>query len=103
MPKDISVKRNGNATLVLTYVGLVEGESLTPSVTPTFTLTDADKQEVTSADAVKTVGSYTITWSNMADTTFADAANYEVTKEATGTLTVNGLVAAAVFLGKRFK
>ena len=88
MPKDISVKRNGNATLVLTYVGLVEGESLTPSVTPTFTLTDADKQEVTSADAVKTVGSYTITWSNMADTTFADAANYEVTKEATGTLTV---------------
>ncbi len=88
MPKDISVKRNGNATFVLTYVGLVEGESLTPSVTPTFTLTDADKQEVTSADAVKTVGSYTITWSNMADTTFADAANYEVTKEATGTLTV---------------
>ena len=56
--------------LALTYTGLVDGESVTPSQEPDFTITKSDNTEITLADAVKTAGTYTITWSNAGNTTF---------------------------------
>lgn len=75
--------------LVLTYTGLVDGESVTPSDTPTFTITKSDNTGITLADAVKTAGTYTITWSNAGNTTFPDGANYAIQTETTGTLKVS--------------
>ena len=75
--------------LALTYTGLVDGESVTPSDTPTFTITKSDNTEITLADAVKTAGPYTITWSNAGNTTFPDGANYAIQTETTGTLKVS--------------
>ena len=75
--------------LALTYTGLVDGESVTPSEAPAFTITKSDGTEITLADAVKTAGTYTITWSNAAGTTFTGADNYDITLTNTGTLTVS--------------
>ena len=75
--------------LVLTYTGLVDGESVTPSDTPTFTITKSDNTEITLADAVKTAGTYTITWSNEGITTFPNGTNYDITKNPAGTLKVS--------------
>lgn len=74
--------------LALTYTGLVAGESVTPSEDPAFTITKSDDTEIALADAVKTAGTYTITWSNANDTTFTGADNYDITLKNTGTLTV---------------
>ena len=75
--------------LALTYTGLVDGESVRPSDTPTFTITKSDNTEITLADAVKTAGTYTITRSNAGNTTFPDGANYAIQTETAGTLTVS--------------
>ena len=75
--------------LALTYTGLVDGERVTPSEDPAFTITKSDGTEITLEDAVKTAGTYTITWSNAGDTTFPDGANYTIQTETTGTLTVS--------------
>ena len=75
--------------LALTYTGLVDGESVTPSEAPAFTITKSDDTEIALADAVQTAGTYTITWSNAGDTTFLDGANYAIQTETTGTLTVS--------------
>lgn len=75
--------------LSLTYTGLVDGESVTSSETPAFTITKSDGTEITLADAVKTAGTYTITWSNVVGTTFTGADNYDITLKNTGTLTVS--------------
>ena len=84
-----SVYVGDNAPLLaLTYTGLVDGESVTPSEAPAFTITKSDDTEITLADAVKTAGTYTITWSNANDTTFTGADNYTITLNYTGTLTV---------------
>ena len=84
-----SVYVGDNAPLLaLTYTGLVDGESVTPSEAPAFTITKSDDTEITLADAVKTAGTYTITWSNANDTTFTGADNYDITLKNTGTLTV---------------
>ena len=69
----------------LTYKGLVAGDTLTPSVAPTFSCYEKDTTSVTTNTAA---GTYTITWTNMADTTF-DNGNYAVTTSATGTLTIS--------------
>ncbi|WP_125116614.1 beta strand repeat-containing protein [Agathobaculum sp. Marseille-P7918] len=74
--------------LALTYTGLVDGESVTPSEAPAFTITKSDDTEIALADAVKTAGTYTITWSNADGTTFTGADNYDITLKNTGTLTV---------------
>ena len=74
--------------LALTYTGLVDGESVTPSEAPAFTITKSDDTEIALADAVKTAGTYTITWSNADRTTFTGADNYDITLKNTGTLTV---------------
>ena len=74
--------------LALTYTGLVDGESMTPSEAPAFTITKSDDTEIALADAVKTAGTYTITWSNANDTTFTGVDNYDITLKNTGTLTV---------------
>lgn len=85
-----SVYVGGSAPeLALTYTGLVDGERVTPSEDPVFTITKADGTEIALADAVKTAGTYTITWSNAGDTTFLDGANYAIQTETTGTLTVS--------------
>ena len=75
--------------LALTYTGLVDGESVRPSDTPTFTITKSDNTEITLADAVKTAGTYTITWSNEGITTFPNGTNYDITKNPAGTLKVS--------------
>ena len=75
--------------LALAYTGLVDGESVTPSDTPTFTITKSDNTEITLADAVKTAGTYTITWSNEGITTFPNGTNYDITKKPAGTLKVS--------------
>lgn len=85
-----SVYVGDNAPLLaLTYTGLVDGESVTPSEAPAFTITKSDDTEIALADAVQTAGTYTITWSNAGDTTFLDGANYAIQTETTGTLTVS--------------
>ena len=75
--------------LALTYTGLVDGESVTPSETPAFTITKSDGTEIALADVVKTADTYTITWSNADGTTFTGADNYAITLKNTGTLTVS--------------
>lgn len=75
--------------LALAYTGLVAGESVTPSAAPVFTVAKADGTGIALADAMKTAGTYTITWSNADSTTFAGAGNYQLTKNAAGTLTVS--------------
>ena len=67
----------------------MDGESVTPSEAPAFTITKSDDTEIALADAVQTAGTYTITWSNAGDTTFLDGANYAIQTETTGTLTVS--------------
>ena len=85
---DVSVYTGSAAPeLTLVYEGLVTGESVTPTEAPTFTITKADGTEIALANAVKTAGTYTITWSNAAQG-FTDAANYAITVE-TGTLRVS--------------
>lgn len=75
--------------LALTYTGLVDGESVTPSEDPVFTITKSDGTVIALDEAVKTAGTYTITWSNADSTTFPDGANYAIQTETTGTLTVS--------------
>lgn len=75
--------------LALTYTGLVDGERVTPSEAPAFTITKSDDTEITLADAVKTAGTYTITWSNADSTTFTGGENYDIKLKNTGTLTVS--------------
>ena len=75
--------------LALTYTGLVDGESVTPSEDPVFTITKADGTVIALEDAVKTAGTYTITWSNAGDTTFTGDANYAIQTVTAGTLTVS--------------
>lgn len=75
--------------LALTYTGLMDGESVTPSKDPVFTITKADGTVIALADAVKTAGTYTITWSNADSTTFTGGENYDITLKNTGTLTVS--------------
>lgn len=85
---DVSVYTGSAAPeLTLVYDGLVTGERVTPTEAPTFTITKADGTEIALANAVKTAGTYTITWSNAAQG-FTDAANYAITVE-TGTLRVS--------------
>ena len=84
-----SIRVGDNAPeLALTYTGLVDGERVTPSEAPAFTITKADGTEIALANAVKTAGTYTITWSNADGTTFTGADNYDITLKNTGTLTV---------------
>lgn len=82
-PKAVSVTTGGTMPIFeLAYTGLIAGESLTPSETPDFTCT---------AENTNTAGTYPITWSNAAATTFTGAVadNYAITKTASGTLTVS--------------
>ena len=75
--------------LALTYTGLVDGERVTPSEDPVFAITKSDGTVIALEDAVKTAGTYTITWSNAGDTTFTGDANYAIQTVTAGTLTVS--------------
>ena len=74
--------------LALTYTGLVDGDSVTPSKDPVFAITKSDGTVISLEDAVKTAGTYTITWSN-ADQGFTGDENYDIQTETAGTLTVS--------------
>ena len=85
-PKSVTIRRgNTIPTFELVYSGLVSGETLKPSVEPKFACNDNDGNPVSTSTAA---GTYTITWTNVDDTTFSGADNYNVVKSATGTLTI---------------
>ena len=85
-PKSLSITK-GDALPAFELVcnGLVQGETLTPSVQPAFTCFESDGTTAVTANTA--AGTYAITWTNADATTFSDA-NYTVTKEAAGTLTI---------------
>ena len=85
-PENVSVYVNGTAELKLDVSALLYADR-SYTGTPSFTLTDKDSQTVELADAVKTAGTYTITWTNPNGVSFNE--NYAVTKEPTATLTVS--------------
>lgn len=92
-PKSESMIVGGTLpTFALEYVGIVNGESITPSVTPAFSCTGDGSS----------VGSFPITWTNETATTFTGDGNYNVTKQATGTLTVamSGGTGAHIFTNR---
>ncbi len=85
-PKSISMtKGDALPTFELVCSGLVQGETLTPSVQPAFTCFESDGTTAVTANTA--AGTYAITWTNADATTFSDT-NYTVTKEAAGTLTI---------------
>lgn len=88
-PADLTAAAGDAApTLALDYTGVVSGDSVTAQPTPVFRLADQNGRALTAAEAVKTAGTYTITWTNMAETAFTGDESYQVTRQATGTLTV---------------
>ena len=89
-PKAVSItKGSAIPAFELVYTGLVSGDSLTPSATPTFTCYETGTTTPVSTSTA--AGSYTITWTNMAGTTFtgAGSTNYTVTTNPTTTLTIS--------------
>ena len=86
-PKAFSItKGSAIPTFELVYTGLVSGESLAPTPAPSFTCYETGTTPVSTSTAA---GSYTITWTNMAGTTFTGDANYAVTTMATANLTIS--------------
>ena len=86
-PKAFSITKGGAIpTFELVYTGLVSGESLTPTPAPIFTCYETGTTPVGASTAA---GTYTITWTNMAGTTFTGDANYAVTTAATANLTIS--------------
>ena len=87
-PKNASINK-GNAipTFELAYTGLVGSDALTPNTAATFTCFEADGTTAVSTSTA--AGTYTITWTNKDSVTFTGAENYDVTKTATGTLTIS--------------
>ena len=86
-PKAFSItKGSAIPTFGLVYTGLVSGESLMPTPAPIFTCYETGTTPVSTSTAA---GTYTITWTNMAGTTFTGDANYAVTTTATANLTIS--------------
>ena len=86
-PKAFSItKGSAIPTFELVYTGLVSGESLMPTPAPIFTCYETGTTAVSTSTAA---GTYTITWTNMAGTTFTGDANYAVTMTATANLTIS--------------
>ena len=87
-PKAVSItKGSAIPAFELVYTGLVSGESLTPDTAPTFSCFEADGTTAVSTSTA--AGTYTITWTNMAGTTFTGADNYDLAKTPTATLTIS--------------
>lgn len=92
-PANVSCYVNASAPeFALAYEGLVAGDKVNISKEAAFTLTNKAGAEIAAEEAVKTAGTYTITWSNYepAETVLEgqDAANYDWKAVTTGTLTV---------------
>jgi len=87
-PKSASItKGSAIPTFELAYTGLVGSDALTPNTAATFTCFEADGTTAVSTSTA--AGTYTITWANKDSVTFTGAENYDVTKNATGTLTIS--------------
>ena len=87
-PKSASItKGSAIPAFELAYTGLVGSDALTPNTAATFTCFEADGTTAVSTSTA--AGTYTITWANKDSVTFTGAENYDVTKTATGTLTIN--------------
>ena len=87
-PKSASItKGSAVPTFELAYTGLVGSDALTPNTAATFTCFEADGTTAVSTSTA--AGTYTITWANKDSVTFTGAENYDVTKNATGTLTIS--------------
>ena len=86
-PKSFTItKGDAIPTFELTYTGLVSGDTLTPSATPTFTCVESDGS--TPVNTSTPAGTYIITWTNESSTTFTGANNYNLTATETATLTI---------------
>ena len=87
-PKSVTItKGDAFPTFELEYIGLVNGEKLTPSEKPTFRCL----KELSSATQVtdsSVPGKYPIEWMNSNKITFNDGTNYELSKENIGYLTI---------------
>lgn len=80
-------KDNAIPEFKLEFVGLVNGDTLTPSKTPTFRCL----KELTSTEEVtnsSVPGQYPIQWINSNDIDFNDGTNYQLSKETIGKLTI---------------
>ena len=82
-PKAVTIRKGETIPeFQLEYEGLLSGDTLTPSETPAFGTDAADSN---------TAGDFTITWTNMASTTFSGNDNYVVrddTKKAEAVLKI---------------
>ena len=85
-PKNVTVTKGKDLpTFELEFKGLVGEEVITLDAKPILTCLDTEGNNVTKDSAT---GKYVITWSNVANTTFINADNYEVTKVAEATLEI---------------
>lgn len=87
-PKSFTITKGDTIpTFELIYTGLVSGDTLTPSATPTFICYESDGSTPVSTSTQ--AGTYTITWTNESTITFTGVDNYDLTKTATATLTIS--------------
>ena len=87
-PKSFTITKGDTIpTFELIYTGLVSGDTLTPSATPTFICYESDG--TTPVSTSPQAGTYTITWTNESTITFTGVDNYDLTKTATATLTIS--------------
>lgn len=84
-PKNFTIN-SGSAmpTFALEYSGVIDGETLAPSAPAEFSC---------GAENTEVPGTYPITWSNIDSVHFDAYPNYNVTKTATGTLTIRTPIA----------
>lgn len=86
-PKSFTItKGDAIPTFELAYTGLVSGDTLTPSTTPTFICFESDG--ITPVSTSTPAGTYTITWTNKDVTIFTGTDNYNLTATGTATLTI---------------
>lgn len=86
-PKKVTVNVGAAMpTFELEYVGIVAGDTITPSVTPIIKAYEAGtSNEVTDTT---TAGTYDLNWQNMSLALFTTASNYTVTKNQNTSFTV---------------
>jgi len=90
-PQAVSVTRGAKTpSLNLMVSGLISGDEKNVKISPApvFKVYTSAGKEIAAAEAVKTVGSYTIKWENMNDVAFTGIDNYELTRTQTANFEV---------------